>query len=210
MKNTHILTILALSIITYGMLNEQTLQARSETATEMEKGTAHGEEVAGPVGAVVGGLFGGTVGLAKDTGDVVTGETDKDIIIRDNRYDDDTMQVSYYEDEIVPTTYDTYKYEDIDDLYTDERSETSKEMEKGAASGEDLLGPIGAVAGGIVGTGVGLAKDTSEAVTGREYDEEIVEPSKTEIFMTDDDMDITMIPRDVSSTDNELIMSDVD
>jgi len=208
MKNKYILTITAFSIIAGSMLSQQTLQARSETATEMEKGTEHGEEVAGPVGAVFGGLLGGTVGLVKDTGDVVTGETEEDRILRD-RYEDETMPASYYEEEIVPVTYD--KYDDMDDLYTNGRSETAKEMEKGAASGEDLLGPIGAVAGGIVGAGVGLAKDTGEAVTGRDYEEEVVlEPRETEMFMTDDEMDITMIPRDVSSTDNQLIISDVD
>jgi hypothetical protein len=77
----NILTILAFSIVC--MLNQQTLQARSETSREMERGAARGEEKAGPVGAAVGGLFGAGVGLTEDTGNWVTGD---DRYSRDNHY----------------------------------------------------------------------------------------------------------------------------
>lgn len=194
MKRRYMLTISVFSIIAGSMmLNQHTLQARSETAREMEEGTARGEEAAGPVGAVVGGLLGGATGLVKDTGDAVTG---------------DRVIVDEYEDDILPRTYDDeYIYEDV---YTNGRSETAKEMAKGAASGENLLGPVGAVAGGIVGAGVGLAKDTDEAITGRNYGEEevIIGPSEREVFITEEDMDL--IPRDISPMDNTLTIDEVE
>jgi len=216
MKRTYILNITAFAIITGITFNQQTMQARSETAREIDKGSSHGEEVAGPVGAVAGGLLGAGVGAVKDTGDVLSGRTRDESIIIEDRYETPLFDENIYgnvDDELYANRrLDTGIYDDMDDeLYTNGRSETAKEMEKGAASGEDLLGPVGAVAGGIVGAGVGLVKDTGEAVTGRDYEEELVrEPSETETFMTDDDMDITMIPRDVSNNDNQLIMSDVD
>lgn len=188
MKRTYIVTISVFSVIAGSMmLNEHTLQARSETAIEMQEGAARGDETAGPVGAVVGGLFGGATGLARDTENAITGEPREErVILRDE-----------YKDDMLPT-YDTYNYDDVDEWYTNGRSETAKEMEKGAASG------------GIVGAGVGLAKDTEEAVTGKDYDEEevIVEPSERKVFITDEDMDL--IPRDVSRMDNTLSIDEVE
>lgn len=165
MKNKHILIISAFSIVI--TLNQQSLHAYSETAREMEKGADSGEEAAGPVGAAFGGLFGGAVGLVKDTGDTVAGRTDEEREMRDQREEEYEMRnrrnardEMYMADE-----------SDMDEPRPYRQSETSREMEKGSASGEEAAGPVGAAVGGLFGAGVGLVEDTGEFVTGQKAEE---------------------------------------
>ncbi len=166
MKFKHMLITSAFSIVV-GMLNQQTLQAHSETATEMNKGAASGEQAAGPVGAAVGGLFGGAVGLVKDTGDTVSGTTTEEREMRDEERERIDKGMSVYEGSSDEMGYDS----DMDESRPRRRSETATEMEKGAASGEEMAGPVGAAVGGLFGAGVGLVEDTGEFVAGEKGEE---------------------------------------
>jgi hypothetical protein len=148
MKKKYIVTAMALGII----LANQSIRAQSETVSEMEKASASGEEVAGPIGAAVGGFFGGAVGLVKDTGNTISGTTSTEEMYMDNDSDLET---------VAP------------------RTETAKEMKKAATSGEEVAGPLGAAAGTLVGAGVGLVKDTGEVIAGKEYGEPVDEEQIT-------------------------------
>jgi hypothetical protein len=189
------LTISALSIITGSIISQQTLQARSETATEMQRGTERGEASAGPVGAVVGGLFGGATGLVRDTENVVTGKTAEERAMRESS---DDMDMTYDESEM-----------------SEPQSNTATEMERGTEHGEEVAGPVGAAVGGLFGAGVGLAEDTGDFVTGKTAKRNDMQNQEEDIFMTyegpsayDEDMDL--IPRDVSHMDHTLTIDEVE
>lgn len=83
-----------------------------------------------------------------------------------------------YEDESVMPMYPENRMEREGEEEPYRRSETAREIEKATASGEETAGPVGAAAGGVVGAGVGLVKDTAHLFSGKpveETDEEAME-----------------------------------
>jgi hypothetical protein len=205
MKRTYFLTILTCGIIAGGFITEQTLHAESETSYEMEKGTAYGDETAGPIGAAVGGIFGGAVGLAKDTGNAVTG-TDYDIV-----------EEPYEEDFFMSTTnpdFDTYMPDETmyEHTYYGDQSETAREMNRGAAKGEEVAGSVGAAVGGLLGGAVGLVEDTGELVSGRpveDVEEEVVIPAGPQ-GMYEESETPRILTRPAYETTNRLMIDDVE
>lgn len=149
-------------------------------------GIVHQQELFGD--GIVGGLFDVASDTVEGTGKVITGRATKDDKLQERREEDVLM---------IEDDSDMNHDEDMAEASTNGRGEISKEMEKGAASGEEVAGPVGGVVGGLFGVGVGAVKETGEVITGRDgkdNDNDVAqEKEEVEISTdTDDDMDVAM------------------